>query len=202
MTAVNSGVTPAPGWSYSNQFLYYSRDESKGPGGEVVATGQQAVLLDMNTIIWVSRQTTPAGRSILLGHRHPAHRRQFTHVGRSGDGERRQRLRRFVLSAAHPGLAVDAASTAGSPSDFSRPPAVSLRAGPTTSARDTGPGRLDRPDRLPHRKPCHGALGLPDVRVSRHPGGHRNSPRPEPRSRLFGNAAVSAWRKTSSFRQD
>ena len=35
MTAVNSGVTPAPGWSYSNQFLYYSRDESKGPSGEV-----------------------------------------------------------------------------------------------------------------------------------------------------------------------
>ncbi len=57
MTAVNSGVTPAPGWSYSNQFLYYSRDESKGPGGEVVATGQQAVILDMNTIVWVSRQT-------------------------------------------------------------------------------------------------------------------------------------------------
>jgi len=61
MTAVNSGVTPAPGWSYSNQFLYYSRDESKGPGGEVVATGQQAVLLDMNTIIWVSRQTRLLG---------------------------------------------------------------------------------------------------------------------------------------------
>ncbi len=57
MTALNSGVTPAPGWSYSNQFLYYSRDESKGAGGEVVATGQQAVILDMNTIVWVSRQT-------------------------------------------------------------------------------------------------------------------------------------------------
>ena len=50
MTAVNSGVTPAAGWSYINQFLYYSRDKSKGPDGEVLATGQQAVLLDMNTV--------------------------------------------------------------------------------------------------------------------------------------------------------
>jgi hypothetical protein len=57
MTAVNSGVTPASGWSYSNQFLYYSRDKSVGPAGEVLATGQQAVLLDMNTVAWVSHQT-------------------------------------------------------------------------------------------------------------------------------------------------
>ena len=61
MNAVNSGVTPAPGLSYVNQFLYYSRDEQKGPSGEVLATGQQAVLLDMNTLAWVSQRTRLLG---------------------------------------------------------------------------------------------------------------------------------------------
>lgn len=61
MSAVNSGVTPPSGWSYINQFLYYSRSKSLGPSGEVLATGQQAVLLDMNTVAWVSRQTHALG---------------------------------------------------------------------------------------------------------------------------------------------
>jgi len=53
LSAINSGVTPAPGFTYSNAFLFYSRDEQKGADGEVLATGQQSVLLDMNTLGWV-----------------------------------------------------------------------------------------------------------------------------------------------------
>src|SRR5262249_61129977 len=56
MSATNSGVTPQPGISYVNQFLFYSRDEAKGPSGEVLATGQNSVMMDMNSLVWVSKR--------------------------------------------------------------------------------------------------------------------------------------------------
>jgi hypothetical protein len=55
MSATNSGVTPEAGISYVNQFLFYSRDQAKGPNGEVLATGQNSVMMDMNTLVWVSK---------------------------------------------------------------------------------------------------------------------------------------------------
>lgn len=55
MSATNSGVTPPAGFTYTNAFLFYSRNDLKGPGGEVVATGQQSVLMDLNSFIWVSK---------------------------------------------------------------------------------------------------------------------------------------------------
>ena len=60
LSAINSGVSAAPGFTYNNSFLFYARDEQKGGGGEVLATGQQAVLLDMNTLLWASGQPTAA----------------------------------------------------------------------------------------------------------------------------------------------
>jgi hypothetical protein len=64
LSAINSGVTAAPGFTYNNSFLFYARDEQKGGSGEVVATGQQAVLLDMNTLLWVSSgQITALGNA-------------------------------------------------------------------------------------------------------------------------------------------
>ncbi len=54
MTATNSGVTPEAGFTYSNLFLFYSRSELKDANGAVTATGQNAVILDMNSFIWVS----------------------------------------------------------------------------------------------------------------------------------------------------
>jgi hypothetical protein len=54
LSAINSGVAPASGFSYSNAFLFYTRDESKGADGEVIGTGQQSVVLDMNTLLWAS----------------------------------------------------------------------------------------------------------------------------------------------------
>ncbi len=56
MSATNSGVTPAPGFTYVNQLLIYSRGKSKGPQGEVLGTGSNSVVMDMNTIAWVSRK--------------------------------------------------------------------------------------------------------------------------------------------------
>jgi len=56
MSATNSGVTPESGFTYANLFLFYSRDSSRGPNGEVLATGQNAVMMDMNSFVWVSKK--------------------------------------------------------------------------------------------------------------------------------------------------
>jgi len=53
MNATNSGVTPGAGFSYANALLFYSRDQLRGPNGEVLATGRQSVLMDLNTLVWV-----------------------------------------------------------------------------------------------------------------------------------------------------
>jgi len=54
LSAINSGISPEPGLTYNNSFLFYSRSEQKGANGEVLAAGQQSVLLDMNTLLWAS----------------------------------------------------------------------------------------------------------------------------------------------------
>jgi hypothetical protein len=56
MSATNSGVTPESGFTYSNMFLFYSRDQLKGPNGEIQATGQNSVMMDMNGFVWVSKK--------------------------------------------------------------------------------------------------------------------------------------------------
>src|SRR5438270_7613803 len=61
MSAVNSGITPEPGFSYSNQFLFYSRDEAKDDNGNTIATGSNSVIMDMNTLTWVSKETFLGG---------------------------------------------------------------------------------------------------------------------------------------------
>ena len=61
MSATNSGVTPASGFTYSNQLLIYSRDQLKGPDGEILSTGNNSVVMDMNTLAWVSSKEIPGG---------------------------------------------------------------------------------------------------------------------------------------------
>jgi hypothetical protein len=61
MSAVNSGITPDPGFSYSNQLLFYSRDEAKDDNGNTIATGTNLVIMDMNTLTWVSKETLFGG---------------------------------------------------------------------------------------------------------------------------------------------
>src|SRR5215203_7441907 len=62
MTAVGSGVTPDPGFTYANQLLFYSRDESKADDGSTLpASGQNAVIMDMNSFVWVSNGTMLGG---------------------------------------------------------------------------------------------------------------------------------------------
>lgn len=62
MSATNSGITPASGFTYSNQLLFYYRDESKDENGQTLPiTGNNSVLMDMNSIIWVSRRQVLGG---------------------------------------------------------------------------------------------------------------------------------------------
>jgi len=57
MSSTNSGITPSPGFTYSNQLLFYARDESKDHNGVTKpVTGSNSVLMDMNSIIWVSKR--------------------------------------------------------------------------------------------------------------------------------------------------
>jgi hypothetical protein len=57
MRATNSGVTPQPGFTYVNQLLFYTRDHAKDDAGNTLPiTGENYVLMDMNTLAWVSKK--------------------------------------------------------------------------------------------------------------------------------------------------
>src|SRR5512133_298263 len=57
MSATNSGVTPPPGFTYVNQLLFYSRDHGKDNDGNTLPVrGENYVLMDMNTLAWVSNK--------------------------------------------------------------------------------------------------------------------------------------------------
>ncbi len=56
MSAINSGVMPESTFTYSNQLLLYTRDQAKDQEGQTLpVTGNHTVILDMNTITWVSQ---------------------------------------------------------------------------------------------------------------------------------------------------
>ena len=62
MSATNSGVTPGAGFTYVNQLLYYSRDHAKDDDGNTLpVTGENYVLMDMNTLAWVSKKKFVGG---------------------------------------------------------------------------------------------------------------------------------------------
>ena len=62
MSATNSGVTPQPGFTYVNQLLFYTRDHAKDDAGTTLPiTGENNVLMDMNTLAWVSEKRIVGG---------------------------------------------------------------------------------------------------------------------------------------------
>ena len=65
MNATNSGVTPEGGFTYSNLFVFFSRDEDRGTNGEVIATGQNSIMMDLNSFVWVSKkELAPLGGAV------------------------------------------------------------------------------------------------------------------------------------------
>jgi len=61
ISATNSGVTHEPGFSFSSYLAIYTRNKLKGPNGEVTATGKQSVVMDLNTLAWVSKKEILGG---------------------------------------------------------------------------------------------------------------------------------------------
>ena len=58
----NSGVTAKPGVTYINQLLFYSRDHARDDDGHALpVTGQNDVLMDLNTLAWSSNWILPGG---------------------------------------------------------------------------------------------------------------------------------------------
>jgi len=78
MSATNSGVTPQQGFTYVNQLLIYSRDKSKGPDGQVLATGNNSVVMDMNTLVWVSKREILGGAKFSMSATIPFARNSLT----------------------------------------------------------------------------------------------------------------------------
>jgi hypothetical protein len=66
MSATNSGLTPESGFSYSNLLAIYSRHEFRGPQGEILATGAQSVVMDLNSIVWVSKREILGGAKVSM----------------------------------------------------------------------------------------------------------------------------------------
>lgn len=63
MSSTNAGVTPAPGFTYANQLLYYARTRVKDDAGETLpGGGLNAVLMDMNIFTYASNLTLLGGR--------------------------------------------------------------------------------------------------------------------------------------------
>jgi hypothetical protein len=62
MSATNSGVTPQPGVTYANQLIFYSRDHARDDAGNTLpVTGANYVLMDLNSLVWVSKKKILAG---------------------------------------------------------------------------------------------------------------------------------------------
>ncbi|HEY6563097.1 MAG TPA: transporter, partial [Pirellulaceae bacterium] len=62
MGGMNSGVTSRPGLTYINQLLYYSRDHARDDDGNALpVTGDNDVLMDLNTLAWTSNWSLPGG---------------------------------------------------------------------------------------------------------------------------------------------
>jgi hypothetical protein len=71
MSAVNSGGSRTPGFTYSNFPLLYSRDQAKDASGAVMpVTGHNVVLMDLNALAWLSEEIVDGvryGASATLG---------------------------------------------------------------------------------------------------------------------------------------
>jgi hypothetical protein len=78
MSATNSGVTPESGFSYANQFLTYSRSQLKDAEGVTQTTGNNSVVMDMNSIVWVSPKEILAGAKLSLSATLPVAKNSLT----------------------------------------------------------------------------------------------------------------------------
>lgn len=112
MSATNSGVTPESGFSYVNQFLVYSRSSLRDRNGRVTATGNNSVILDMNSFVWVSNKEILGGARFSMSATLPIAKNSLTNdatgpiSGNSGFGD--SYYQPFILGWNKKGIAVKA----------------------------------------------------------------------------------------------
>ena len=93
MSATYSGITPGPGFSYVNQLLIYSRSTMRDRNGKITATGNNSVILDMNSFVWVSKKEFLGGARFSMSATLPIARNSLTNEatgpisGASGFGD-------------------------------------------------------------------------------------------------------------------
>ena len=101
ISAINSGVTGGPGFAYSNLLLIYSRSTMRDAHGNVTATGNNSVILDMNSLSWVSKKEFLGGAKFSMVATLPIARNSLTNdatgpvSGASGLGD--QYYQPFIL---------------------------------------------------------------------------------------------------------
>lgn len=101
ISATNSGVTAGPGFAYSNLLLIYSRSTMRDAHGNVTATGNNSVILDMNSLSWVSKREVLGGAKFSMVATLPIARNSLTNdatgpvSGASGLGD--QYYQPFIL---------------------------------------------------------------------------------------------------------
>ena len=186
MSATNSGVMPESTFTYSNQLLLYTRDQAKDKDGQTLpVTGNHLVILDMNTITWVSQES-------ILGARYGASAslpvlEERSDFRPSGQPQRGPWICGLVLSARDPGL--ELGQGRGS-RDVWLP--GSHRAIQRGRERQCRFGLLDacpvcRADLLPDREQTAFAVRISDVRIPHRTARHRRSSGRDVRPGLFAH---------------
>ena len=187
MNATNAGVTPASGLTYSNLFIFNSRDESKGPDGEVVATGSNAVMIDLNTFVWVGRRTWLGGArfsataTLLVSNNSLASdtEGQLSAGGGFGDSFYQPFILGWTTNR------VDIRTVYRLPRADGKVQCGGVR---QRGLRLLDTGAVGRPHGFSHERQDDNDLGISHVQVPHGPGGHGHSSRPDRQHRLLRGA--------------
>ena len=174
MSATGSGVMPAAGFTYSNSFLFYSRNRSVDAEGGVLATGSNSVLMDMNGFVWASSKQVLGGARLAASATLPIANNSLASdvsgaiSGGGGFADSYYQpvilgwaTQRVELKAIYGFLAPTGRFEAGEDDNVGSGYWTHVVASGQTFYLTSGQE--------------NGHLGVPDVRVSRHAGEHRRS---------------------------
>ena len=192
MNAVNSGLMPAPGFTYTNQLLSYARDEAKANDGSTLpVTGSNTVVMDLNTIAWSSETTVPGGAQYAASATLPFARNDLTSDLNGnlsgGAGFADSYYLPLILGWDEERAAVRVLWGFLAPTGRFAQGANSKR-----RLRILDLHRVKRANVLSDKEQIAQPLRLRDVRIPYHAGRHRNPPGGHLRSGLFANADLHA----------
>ena len=197
MSATGSGIVADPGLSYSNLFLFYSRDKAVGPDGEVTATGQNSVLMDMNTLAWVSEKRVFGDAKFSMAATLPIANNSLSSdlTGAiSGGGGLADSFYQPAIFGWHFERA-DIKAAYGFLAPTGSFDAASYR---QRRVRLLDARRFVGPDVLPDGKQADRNLRFSNVRVARQSVGHGYSPRRHAQPGFLGHADAARARRPSS----